>query len=76
MIPIEQQMKLVRLAGGVETPYDLVRYNLRERRIEVVVMPEPNPPSFCAGLDADDISKAKTPVWWRLHRSLVATGDN
>ena len=76
MIPIEQQMRLVALAGAVTTPYDLVRYNFRDRRLEVVVLPEPPiPPALCT-VDLGRLFDGAAITWAPLYRSLVATSDN
>lgn len=76
MLSIEQQRKLVALAGAVSTPYDLVRYNVEAHRLEIVVVPEPNPPLALAALDLTQALTGQIPTWLPLYRSLTSTSDN
>lgn len=77
MIPPEQQAELVRLDDSVLSPYDLARYNLAERRFEIVVLPEPNPtPAFVQFNLGSAGFLGQLPSWMPLYRGCDVTGSN
>lgn len=77
MISPEQQAELVRLDDSVSSPYDLTRYNLAERRFEIVVFPEPNPtPAFVQFNLASGRFSGHLPSWMPLYHSCDVIGTN
>lgn len=76
MIPLDQQKRLLAREGAVSSPYNLVRFNVETRNMEIVVMVEPTEPLALVRMNLGEVMTHGMPTWAVLHRSLISTGDN